>query len=159
MSGNTVIYRVGENYMSMSLYYKKIREQLGHELILIPSVAAVIKNEQGEILFQYPGGEYWSLPAGAIEPGETPEKSVVREVWEETGLKVQVKKQKGVFGGERFRHIYPNGDQVEYIVVVFECEITSGKLKSIDGESLKLQYFSFSEKPTLAIPFPDSIFL
>ncbi|PFT97353.1 NUDIX domain-containing protein [Bacillus thuringiensis] len=132
--------------MSMSLYYKKIREQLGHELILIPSVAAVIKNEQGKILFQYPGGE-------------TPEEAVVREVWEETGLKVQVKKQKGVFGGERFRHIYPNGNQVEYIVVVFECEITSGKLKSIDGESLKLQYFSFSEKPTLALPYPDNIFL
>lgn len=150
---------VGENYMSMSLYYKKTREQLGHGLIRIPSVAAVIKNEQGKILFQYPGGEYWSLPAGAIEPGETPEEAVVREVWEETGLKVQVKKQKGVFGGKRFRHIYPNGDQVEYIVVVFECEITSGKLKSIDGESLKLQYFSFSEKPTLAIPYPDNIFL
>ncbi len=145
--------------MSMLLYYKKIREQLGHELIFMPSVAAVIKNEQGEILFQYPGGEYWSLPAGAIEPGETPEEAVIREVWEETGLKVRVKKQKGVFGGERFRHIYPNGDQVEYIVDVFECEITSGKLKSIDGESLKLQYFSFSEKPTLALPYPGNIFL
>lgn len=65
--------------MSMSLYYKKIREQLGCELILIPSIAAVIKNEQGKILFQYPGGEYWSLPAGAIEPGETPEEAVIRE--------------------------------------------------------------------------------
>ncbi|MGX5629360.1 NUDIX hydrolase [Bacillus thuringiensis] len=145
--------------MSMSLYYKKIREQLGHELILIPSVAAVIKNGQGDILFQYPGGEYWSLPAGAIEPGETPEEAVVREVWEETGLKVQVKKQKGVFGGEEFRYTYANGDKVEYIVVVFECEVTSGKLKSIDGESLKPQYFSFSEKPTLALPYPDNIFL
>ncbi|HDR7712929.1 NUDIX domain-containing protein [Bacillus cereus] len=145
--------------MSMSLYYKKIREQLGHELILIPSVAAVIKNEQGKILFQYPGGEYWSLPAGAIEPGETPEEAVIREVWEETGLKVQVKKQKGVFGGEEFHYTYANGDKVEYIIVVYECEITSGKLKSIDGESLKLQYFSFSEKPTLALPYPDNIFL
>lgn len=145
--------------MSMSLYYKKIREQLGHELIFMPSVAAVIKNEQGELLFQYPGGEYWSLPAGAIEPGETPEEAVVREVWEETGLKVQVKKQKGVFGGEEFRYTYANGDKVEYIVVVFECEVTSGKLKSIDGESLKLQYFSFSEKPPLALPYPDNIFL
>lgn len=145
--------------MSMSLYYKKIREQLGHELIFMPSVAAVIKNEQGEILFQYPGGEYWSLPAGAIEPGETPEEAVIREVWEGTGLKVQVKKQKGVFGGEEFRYTYANGDKVEYIVVVFECEVTSGKLKSIDGESLKLQYFSFSEKSTLALPYPDNIFL
>lgn len=60
-----------------------------------PRVAAVIKNEQREILFQYPGGEYWSLPAGAIELGETPEEAVVREVWEETGLKVQVKNKKG----------------------------------------------------------------
>ncbi|HDR3649321.1 TPA: NUDIX domain-containing protein [Bacillus cereus] len=145
--------------MSMSLYYKKIREQLGHELIFIPSVAAVIKNEQGEILFQYPGGEYWSLPAGAIELGETPEEAVVREVWEETGLKVQVKKQKGVFGGKEYRYTYPNGDEVEYIVVVFECEVTSGELRSIDGESLKLQYFSLSEKPPLALPYPDKIFL
>ncbi|WP_413565297.1 NUDIX domain-containing protein [Bacillus sp. 3P20] len=142
--------------MSMSLYYKKIREQLGHELIFIPSVAAVIKNEQGEILFQYPGGEYWSLPAGAIEPGETPEEAVVRE---ETGLKVRVKKQKGIFGGKEFRHTYSNGDQVEYIVVVFECEVIGGKLKSIDGESLKLQYFSLSEKPSLALPYPNNIFL
>lgn len=86
--------------MSMSLYYKKIREQLGCELILIPSIAAVIKNEQGKILFQYPGGEYWSLPAGAIEPGETPEEAVIREVWEETGLKVQVKNKRGIWRGK-----------------------------------------------------------
>lgn len=145
--------------MSMSLYYKKIREQLGCELILIPSIAAVIKNEQGKSYFNILVENTGVCQAGAIEPGETPEEAVIREVWEETGLKVQVKKQKGVFGGERFRHIYPNGDQVEYIVVVFECEITSGKLKSIDGESLKLQYFSFSEKPPLALPYPDNIFL
>ncbi|MBS9803634.1 NUDIX domain-containing protein [Bacillus cereus] len=145
--------------MSMSLYYKKIREQLGHELIFMPSVAAIIKNEHGDILFQYPGGEYWSLPAGAIEPGETAEEAVVREVWEETGLKVRVKKLKGVFGGEEYRHTYLNGDEVEYIIVVFECEVSGGELKSIDGESLKLKYFPLSEKPPLALPYPDKIFL
>ena len=74
------------------------------------------------------------------------------------GFESASKNKKGYLE-ERFRHIYPNGDQVEYIVVVFECEVISGKLKSIDGESLKLQYFSFSEKPTLALPYPDNIFL
>lgn len=145
--------------MPISTYYKKIREKLGSDLIFMPSVAAVIKNELGEILFQYPGGKFWSLPAGAIEPGETPEEAVVREVWEETGLRVQIKGIKGVYGGEDFRHTYSNGDQVEYIVVVFECEVMEGELRAIDGESLKLQYFSSHEKPKLALPYPEKIFL
>ncbi|HEK9098931.1 NUDIX domain-containing protein [Bacillus pfraonensis] len=145
--------------MPISTYYKKIREKLGSSLIFMPSVAAVIKNELGEILFQYPGGKFWSLPAGAIEPGETPEEAVVREVWEETGLRVQIKGIKGVYGGEEFRHTYSNGDQVEYIVVVFECEVMEGELRAIDGESLKLQYFSSHEKPKLALPYPEEIFL
>jgi len=86
--------------MAISTYYKQIREKVGSDLIFMPSVAAIIKNEQGEILFQYPGGEFWSLPAGAIEPGETPEEAVVREVWEETGLRVQVKEIKGFLEGK-----------------------------------------------------------
>ncbi|MEN1936315.1 NUDIX domain-containing protein [Paenibacillus sp. 102] len=145
--------------MPISTYYKQIREKLGSDLIFMPSVAAVIKNELGEILFQYPGGKFWSLPAGAIEPGETPEEAVVREVWEETGLRVQIKGIKGVYGGEDFRHTYSNGDQVEYIIVVFECEVIEGELKAIDGESLKLQYFSLHERPKLALPYPEEIFL
>ncbi|MBJ8029002.1 NUDIX domain-containing protein [Bacillus cereus group sp. N21] len=145
--------------MAISTYYKQIREKVGSDLIFMPSVAAIIKNEQGEILFQYPGGEFWSLPAGAIEPGETPEEAVVCEVWEETGLRVQVKEIKGIFGGKDFRHTYSNGDQVEYIVVVFECEGVGGELRAIDEESLKLQYFSSQERPKLALPYPEEIFL
>ncbi|MCI0764926.1 NUDIX domain-containing protein [Bacillus sp. TL12] len=145
--------------MPISTYYKQIREKLGSDLIFMPSVAAVIKNELGEILFQYPGGKFWSLPAGAIEPGETPEEAVVREVWEETGLRVQIKGIKGVYGGEDFRHTYSNGDQVEYIVVVFECEVIEGELTAIDGESLNLQYFSTYKRPKLALPYPEDLFL
>ena len=138
-------------------YIIKIREQLGHELILIPSVAAVIKNGQGDILFQYPGGNTGVCQLERLNLGKLRRSSNSGSMGRNR-IESTSKKKRGIWR-ERFRHIYPNGDQVEYIVVVFECEITSGKLKSIDGESLKLQYFSFSEKPTLALPYPDNIFL
>ncbi len=32
---------------------------------------------------------YWTLPGGGLEAGETPAEAAVREVWEETGLRVR----------------------------------------------------------------------
>ena len=55
-------------------------------------VGAVIKDEGGRLLLilrgHEPGKGLWSIPGGKIEPGETDEQAVVREVREETGLTV-----------------------------------------------------------------------
>jgi 8-oxo-dGTP diphosphatase len=58
----------------------------------IPCVGAVIRDESGRLLMilrgHDPGRGLWSIPGGRIEPGETAEAAVVREVREETGLEV-----------------------------------------------------------------------
>ena len=36
------------------------------------------------------GGRLWKLPGGLVEAGESLEDSVVREVWEETGIKAKL---------------------------------------------------------------------
>jgi 8-oxo-dGTP diphosphatase len=52
----------------------------------------VIRDGAGRLLLilrgHEPGKGLWSIPGGRIEPGETDEQAVVREVSEETGLAV-----------------------------------------------------------------------
>jgi len=58
----------------------------------IEGAAAVIFDSSGRILLvrENYGRRRWSLPGGAVEPGETPEQTVVRETLEETGVRVGV---------------------------------------------------------------------
>lgn len=145
----------------MSDYYKQLREKIGTQLIFSPGVAAIIRNENEEILFQRPSlsSDIWSLPAGAIEIGEAPAEATIREVYEETGLHVVPHKLLGVFGGRDFRFTYPDGNQVECLIFVFECIVEAGELEAVDGESAELQYFPVSSMPKLALPYPAEIFL
>jgi 8-oxo-dGTP diphosphatase len=56
----------------------------------LPVVSAILTNPRGEVLLQQrdnnpaifcPG--CWTLPGGMVEPDETPDEAIVRELWEE----------------------------------------------------------------------------
>ncbi|GIO83239.1 NUDIX domain-containing protein [Paenibacillus faecis] len=145
--------------MGMSDYYKNLREKIGSELILLPSVAGVIRNDQGEILFgRKHNQEHWGLIAGAIEIGETPAQAMVREALEETGLDVEPERIIGVYGGEEQRFTYGNGHQVEYLTIVFECKIKAGQLIPDNEEMKDLKFFPEDQIPPIANKYPDYIF-
>lgn len=142
----------------MSPYYEDLREKVGHQLLLVPSVAAVIRDAEGKVLLQEKAsGEPWSLPAGAIEPGESPSEALHREVLEETGFIVEIKQILGVFGGPEYRYTYPNGDMVEYTIIVYRCEIAGRATKSRDAETSSLRYFGPGQMPPLALPYSDEV--
>lgn len=141
----------------MTSYPMELRGLIGNRLLLLPAVAAVIHDQAGNLLLQEKAsGEGWSLPAGAIEPGETPQHAVVREVMEETGLTVSVTGILGVFGGRDFRYTYPNGHQVEYVVTLFKCRVLEGGGGWTDSETKSLRYFPRRDMPPLALPYPPS---
>jgi putative hydrolase of HD superfamily len=55
--------------------------------------ACAIVIEEGQILLMHrrkAGIEYYTVPGGKIEPGETPEEACIREVLEETGITVEI---------------------------------------------------------------------
>jgi ADP-ribose pyrophosphatase YjhB (NUDIX family) len=59
----------------------------------IPCVGAIITDREGRLLLIQRGHEpeagRWSLPGGRVEPGESDQQAVVREIREETGLAVR----------------------------------------------------------------------
>lgn len=142
----------------MSCYLTSLRKMVGTRLLLCPSVAAVIHDNAGRLLLQEKAsGEGWSLPAGAIEPGETPQEAIIRETREETGLLVSTVELIEVFGGAAFRYTYPNGDKVEYVVNLFKCRVIGWTDEGHGGETRSIGYFTPQTMPALALPYPKSL--
>lgn len=59
----------------------------------IPGVGAIVVSEKGILLTRRdkdPGRGMWSIPGGAVEVGETQRDAVVREIFEETGVRCEV---------------------------------------------------------------------
>ena len=137
-----------------------LRTKVGSVRVLSPSVGAVIHDREGRLLLQEKSsGEAWSLPAGGIELGESPQEAIIREVMEETGYVVCVHSILGVFGGVEYRYTYPSGDQVEYVAILFQCKIIGGSGIPTDSETKSTQYFGRHEMPELALPYPkDDLF-
>jgi 8-oxo-dGTP pyrophosphatase MutT (NUDIX family) len=145
--------------MPISPYLRSLRARIGTDLVLTPAVAAVIPDAEGHILVERRSDDpsLYSLPAGALDPGETPADALVREVFEETGLVVRPTRVLGVFGGRAFRVRYPNGDQVEYTVVLFSAETVGGALAPRDGEALDLRYVPPDALAALGLPYPPAL--
>jgi 8-oxo-dGTP diphosphatase len=85
-----------------------------------PAIAAAVIISGGRVLLLRravaEGSLLWTLPSGEVEFGETDEEAAVREVWEETGLRV-------VAGAVIGRRIHPaTGRQMVYVA----CEVEGG---------------------------------
>ena len=143
--------------MAGSDYIQNIRSKIGNSLILIPSVGAIILNEKNELLLQEKHDNSWSLPAGMIEPNETPKEAIIREVKEETGFIVNPITVLGVFGGKDFNYTYPNENEVGYTVILILCSVVSKSVDVLDTETKSLKYFSKENMPKLALPYPKEV--
>jgi len=136
--------------MPMSEYIRGLRARLGPSLLHVPSVTALVFDANDRLLLaRHSNGGVWVAPGGAIDPDEAPQDAVVREVWEETGLHVEPSRFVGVFGGPEFRVRYENGDQVSYVMSVFECREIGGALRADGEEILEVGYFAASELAAL----------
>jgi 8-oxo-dGTP diphosphatase len=96
----------------------------------VPCVGAVVHDEAGRLLLirrgHAPSAGLWSVPGGRVEPGETEAEAVVREVAEETGLRVV---PRSVVGRVRIP-----GDGVLFTVTDWLCTLAEPDQVPVAGD-------------------------
>ncbi|HYC55608.1 MAG TPA: NUDIX domain-containing protein [Candidatus Binatia bacterium] len=136
--------------MPMSDYMRALRAKLGNDLVLSPSATALIFDDSGRLMvMRHSNRNVWVTPGGAVEPGENPVDSIVREVWEEAALHVEPVELLGVFGGPEFRVEYDNGDVVAYVIAAYRCRVLSGTPKPDGEETLEVRFVTAQELAAL----------
>jgi ADP-ribose pyrophosphatase YjhB (NUDIX family) len=124
---------------------KSFSMQAGYPTPKIDVRGAVIR--EGKILLvQEKVDGCWSMPGGWADLGDSPSEMVVREVWEESGFKVRVKKIVAVYDANRiqpteFYHSYK---------LIFLCELMGGEART-SIETLAVEFFDPDHLPELSL--------
>jgi 8-oxo-dGTP pyrophosphatase MutT (NUDIX family) len=124
--------------MTKVLYGQRISRQGKLRL----GCSASIFDERGRVfLTRRADNGQWCLPGGGMEAGESVAEACEREVWEETGLRVRVKRLVGVYSHSDQLVVYPDGNKAHIVALHFEAEIVSGQ-PALSNETTDFGYFT-----------------
>lgn len=137
----------------MSEYIMDLRKIVGHKTLIQVGASVIVEDKEGRILLQKRSDTHeWGYAGGSVEIDETVEDTAKRELFEETGLIAEELKLLGVYSGKHMHNIYPNGDEVSNIDIVYICRNYSGTLKCQESEVEDIRFFDINEMPRLIFP-------
>ena len=137
----------------MSDYMMDLRKLVGHRPLLQCAASVIIENEHGEILLgKRTDNHKWGYAGGSIELGESIEDCAKRELKEETGLIADELEYFMINSGEETHYIYPNGDEVYNVEVVYISRRWHGELKPQEEELSELRFFAPDQLPEISDP-------
>ena len=100
---------------------------------VVPSVVAFVQNDAGQILMiQRSDNGRWALPGGGHDLGEFISETVVREVWEETGIKVEVIDVSGIYTDPGHVLVYDDGEARQQFSICFRAHLLGGEIRTSD---------------------------
>ena len=130
---------VSDEYSGVSdlpedLILERFRKELGY---LTPKVGVngIVISDQKVLLEKRSDDGLWGLPGGWADMGETPDESLRREFFEETGLSIKGKGLLCIFTRHPGDYGQPHGSYH----LLYDCEVLSGDLR-LSEESLELKY-------------------
>ena len=121
----------------------RLREQIGTAPLPLVGVTAVVFRDERVLLGRRSDNGAWQPVSGIVDPGEEPADAAVRECREEAGIIVRAQRLAVV--QQLPRVTYANGDQVDYLDLVFRCSWVSGDPRPADGELTEVGWFGLGE--------------
>jgi len=138
-------------------YVSSIREKIGHDLLILTGANVIILDDNNRVLLQKRKSGSWGLLGGLLEIGETLEDTAIREVYEESNLKISDLHLVNVFSGPKYHFKLDNADEIYVITSVYYTREFKGELIADNNESLELQFFKLHELPDLEEEYRDYI--
>ena len=112
------------------------------------SAAVFDKNCERILLIRRADNGKWAVPGGYMEAGENFFESCAREVFEETGLQVEVKRLISIYTNPHLLLEYADGNRWQLVILHFEAIFLRGVLSHSD-ESTALQFYTPAETENL----------
>ncbi|MBR7743326.1 NUDIX domain-containing protein [Phycicoccus sp. BSK3Z-2] len=126
----------------------RLRERVGHDLLWLPGMTAVVLDEDRVLLVRRSDTGEWTPVTGICDPGEHPATTAVRECLEETRVECAVDLLARVDVTPVVE--YPNGDRTQYVDHVFRCRYVAGEARVGDEESVEVGWFGLDALPPMA---------
>lgn len=125
-------------------------------VIPIPAVNGALVDSQGRVLLtrrspniREPGK--WCLPGGHLDPGETWEEALVRELREEIGIEVEKFRLFGIYGDPKWtitEAVLPEGHRARFVVACYVIESFRGEVRPDPREVDRWDWFSADALPS-----------
>lgn len=129
-------------------YIMELRKIVGHRTLLMPCAGAIIGDGKGNVLLQLRKDDNtWATHGGSVELDERVEDAMIREVKEEIGLTILEYKLLNIYSGPEYHNVYPNGDEVSCIDIVYYSHNYKGEIIIQEDEVLEVKWFNKKNLP------------
>ncbi|MBQ8983904.1 MAG: NUDIX domain-containing protein [Lachnospiraceae bacterium] len=130
----------------MSDYIMDLRKQVGHQTLIQCAASIICINESGELLLgRRTDNHKWCYSGGSVEIDEKVEDCARRELQEEMGLIAEEIELFYINSGPEAHYIYPNGDEVSNVEIIYLCRKYHGEIVPQEEEMEELKFFSPKE--------------
>lgn len=133
----------------MGDYIGDLRKLIGTTPIIMCGANVILLNEKDEILLHHRvDRDWWGLPGGAMELGESLEETASREAFEEVGLTCRNMKLFNVYSGKELYYKYPDGNEVYNVTATYICKEYTGKIQVDLTEGRDAKFFPLNKIPS-----------